>query len=435
MTPLPIFLHLGLYLRILCISRGFTRSLWVQLDRVRHLPVYLQHCRKPLPSFSSWFSHLPSMSTFNTSENEVSIFFLTGIPGTEHAHIWVSIPICLMYLVAILGNCTILFFIKSEPSLHEPMYYFLSMLALSDLGLSLSSLPTMIRIFLFNAPGISPDACFVQEFFIHGFSAMESSVLLIMSLDRFIAICHPLRYTSILTSARVINIGLAFSLKNVLLILPFPFTLKHLRYCKKSLLSHSYCLHQDVMKLACSDNKVNVIYGLFVAVTGILDFTFIFMSYMMILKAVLRIASQKQRLKVLNTCVSHICAVLIFYVPIISLAVIYRFAKHSPALIRILMADGFLLVPPLMNPIVYCVKSQQIRNRILGKLGQKHNWQGCLTALQTRSEHDTEQAEQLSKDSHHVLTALQYHLSTHYLRLKNQPCKYVGLGFRIRAQT
>ncbi|XP_066216752.1 olfactory receptor 51A7-like [Saccopteryx leptura] len=310
------------------------------------------------------------MCIFNTSE--ISTFFLIGIPGIEPANIWISIPICFIYLVAILGNCTILFFVKTQTCLHEPMYYFLSMLAVSDLGLSLSSLPTMLKVFLFNAPGISPDACIAQEFFIHGFSAMESSVLLIMSFDRFIAIYSPLRYTSILTSARVSKIGFVFSLKNVLLILPFPFTLKHLRYCKKNLLSHSYCLHQDVMKLACSDNKVNVIYGLFVALTAILDLTFIFMSYVLILKAVLSIASQKKRFKALNTCVSHICAVLIFYVPIISLAVIYRFAKHSFPIAKILMADIFLLVPPLMNPIVYCVKSQQIRNLVLGKLCQKH---------------------------------------------------------------
>ncbi|XP_051679199.1 olfactory receptor 51A4-like isoform X1 [Oryctolagus cuniculus] len=311
------------------------------------------------------------MSILNISEIEISTFYLVGFPGLESANIWISIPICLVYIIAILGNCTILFFIKTEPSLHEPMYYFLSMLALSDLGLSFSSLPTMLRIFLFNAPGISLDACFAQEFFIHGFSAMESSVLLIMSFDRFIAICNPLRYTTILTSARVTQIGLAFSLKNFLLILPFPITLKHLRYCKKNLLSHAYCLHQDVMKLACSDNKVNVIYGLFVALSGILDITFIFMSYVMILKAVLSIASQKERFKVLNTCVSHVCAVLIFYVPIISLSVIYRLSKHSSPISRILMADVFLLVPPLMNPIVYCVKSQQIRMRVVAKLCKK----------------------------------------------------------------
>ncbi|XP_004642142.1 olfactory receptor 51A4-like [Octodon degus] len=308
------------------------------------------------------------MSVLNSSETEISTFYLVGIPGMESAHVWISIPICLMYTVAILGNCTILFFIKTEPSLHEPMYYFLFMLALSDLGLSFSSLPTMLRVFLFNATDVSPNACFAQEFFIHEFSAMESSVLLIMSFDRFVAICNPLRYTSILTISRVAQIGVAFCFRNVVFLLPFPFTLKRLHFCNKNHLTHSYCLHQDVMKLACSDNKVNVIYGLFVALLGFLDIGFIFLSYVLILKVVLSIASQKERLKVLNTCVSHICAVLIFYVPIISLAIIHRFGKHSSVLIRILLADVLLLVPPLMNPIVYCVKSQQIRKLTLEKV-------------------------------------------------------------------
>ncbi|XP_045871872.1 olfactory receptor 51A4-like [Meles meles] len=311
------------------------------------------------------------MSIFNTSEGEISTFFLIGIPGMEHAHNWVSIPICFMYLLAILGNCTILFFIKTETSLHEPMYYFLSMLAFSDLGLSISSLPTMLRIFLFNATGISPDACFAQEFFIHGFSAMESSVLFIMSIDRLIAIYSPLRYTSILTSVRIFKIVLVFAIKSILLVFPFPFILKRLKFCRKNLLSHSYCLHQDVMKLACSDNRVNVIYGLFVALTGMLDLICISVSYLLILKIVLGIASHKGRIKVLNTCISHISAVLIFYVPIITLAIIHRFAKNISPVVRVIIADTFLLVPPLMNPIVYSVKSQQIRNLILMKLCER----------------------------------------------------------------
>ncbi|XP_074153628.1 olfactory receptor 51A7-like [Sminthopsis crassicaudata] len=306
------------------------------------------------------------MSDLNTSE--VKLFFLIGIPGLEHTHIWISIPICLMYLIAILGNCTILLVIKTETSLHEPMYYFLSMLAISDLGLSLSSLPTMLRIFLFNAPGISPDACFTQEFFIHGFTVMESSVLLIMSFDRFIAIHNPLRYSSILTTARISKMGLVMAIRSFLLVLPFPLTLKRLSYCHKNLLSHSYCLHQDLMKLACSNNRVNVIYGFFVALCTMMDLACIALSYLLILKTVLGIASISERLKVFNTCVSHICAVLIFYVPIITLAAMHRFAKHKSPLVMVFIANIFLLVPPLMNPIVYCVKTRQIREKILGKL-------------------------------------------------------------------
>ena len=193
------------------------------------------------------------MAVLNNSE--VQLFLLIGIPGLEHAHERISIPICLLYLVAIMGNNTILFIIKTEPSLHEPMYYFLAMLAISDLGLSFSSLPTMLRIFLFNAMEISPNACFAQEFFIHGFTNLESSVLLVMSFVRFLASHNPLRYSSILPNARVAKMGLVFLIKSMLLVLPFPFTLKRLTYCRKSLISHSYCLHQDVMKLACSDNS------------------------------------------------------------------------------------------------------------------------------------------------------------------------------------
>ncbi|XP_012311883.2 olfactory receptor 51A7 [Aotus nancymaae] len=306
------------------------------------------------------------MSDLNNSE--VKFFLLIGIPGLEHAHIWFSIPICLMYLVAIMGNCTILFIIKAEPSLHEPMYYFLAMLVVSDMGLSLSSLPTMLRIFLFNSMRISPNACFAQEFFIHGFTVMESSVLLIMSLDRFLAIRNPLRYSSILTSDRVAKMGLTLAIRSILLVLPFPITLRRLKYCQKNLLSHSYCLHQDTMKLACSDNKINVIYGFFIALCTMLDLALILLSYVLILKTVLSIASLAERLKALNTCVSHICAVLTFYVPIITLAAMHRFAKHKSPFAVILIADMFLLVPPLMNPIVYCVKTRQIWEKILGKL-------------------------------------------------------------------
>ncbi|XP_027703055.1 olfactory receptor 51A4-like [Vombatus ursinus] len=311
------------------------------------------------------------MSSFNISKGEVFTFLLIGIPGLEHTHIWISIPICFIYFVTIFGNCTILIIIKTESSLHKPMYYFLSMLAFSDLGLSLSSLPTMLRVFLLNAPRISADACFAQQFFIHGFSLMESSVLMIMSFDRFIAIHNPLRYSTILTNARATKLSLLLTMISFLLILPFPFTLKSLTYCKRTLLSHSYCLHQDVMKLACSDNKVDIIYGFFVALVGMLDLVLISISYIFILKTVLGIASHQEQLKALSTCVSHICAVLIFYIPIITLAVLYRFGKHAPLLIRILMADVLLLVPPLMNPIVYCVKTQQIRIRVLRKLHLK----------------------------------------------------------------
>ncbi|XP_039347752.1 olfactory receptor 51G2-like isoform X1 [Mauremys reevesii] len=306
------------------------------------------------------------MSAVNDTNFNSVVFLLTGIPGKEDVHLWVSIPFCLMYIISIVGNSVILFIIKTDPSLHEPMYIFLSMLAITDLGLSIVTIPTILGIYLFNSREISLNACFAQLFFIHFLAKIESSVLLLMAFDRFIAICNPLRYASILTLPRIAKMGLVFVLRGVAVALPFPFLLKRFRYCRDNVLSHSYCLHQDVMKLACSDITVNTIYGMFTTVFTLgLDSVLIFLSYVMILKTVLSIASHTECLRALNTCVSHLCAVLLFYIPDIGLAVIHRFGNSSPHLFKILLGYVYLLVPPLINPIVYSVKSKHLRARII----------------------------------------------------------------------
>ncbi|KAM9170822.1 olfactory receptor 51G2-like [Pangshura tecta] len=319
------------------------------------------------------------MSAVNDTKLNSAVFLLTGIPGKENIHLWVSIPFCLMYVISIVGNSVILFIIKTDPSLHEPMYIFLSMLATTDLGLSISSMPTtmnlgilissmptILGIYLFNSREITLDACFSQLFFIHSFQCIESSILLLMAFDRFIAIHNPLRYPSILTLLRIAKMGLVFVLVRFALTVPLPFLLKRFHYCRANVLSHSYCLHQEVMKLACSDITVNSIYGLVVTFLMMgLDSLLIFLSYVMILKTVLSITSHAECLRALNTCVSHLCAVLLFYTPEISLSVIHRFWKGSSPLLQILLGYVYLLVPPLMNPIVYSVKSKHLRVRII----------------------------------------------------------------------
>ncbi|XP_044842762.1 olfactory receptor 51G2-like [Mauremys mutica] len=306
------------------------------------------------------------MSAVNDTKFNSAVFLLTGIPGQEDVHLWISIPFCLIYVISIVGNSVILFIIKTDRTLHEPMYIFLSMLAITDLGLSISTMPTMLGIFLFNSREISLNACFAQLFFIHSLSYIESSVLLLMAFDRFVAISNPLRYASILNALRIARMGLFFVLRSVALNIPLPFLLKRFRYCRDNVLSHSYCLHQEVMKMACSDITVNSIYGLSIKLLMVgLDSLLIFLSYVMILKTVLSVASHAERLKALNTCISHLCAVLLFYIPEIGLSVIHRFGNSSSHFLQILLGYVYLLVPPLMNPIVYSVKSKHLRARII----------------------------------------------------------------------
>ncbi|CAM5074393.1 unnamed protein product, partial [Eretmochelys imbricata] len=306
------------------------------------------------------------MSALNDTKFNSAVFLLTGIPGQEDIYLWISIPFCFMYVILILGNSVILFIIKTDPSLHEPMYIFLSMLAVTDLGLSLSTMPMILGIYLFNSREISLDSCFAQVFFIHSLSLTESSMLLLMAFDRFVAICNPLRYASILTAPRIAKLGLVFVLRGVVLVFPVPFLLKRFRYCRANILSHSYCLHQEVMKMACSDITVNSIYGLSVKLLTVgLDLFLIFLSYVMIIKTVLSVASPMESLRALNTCISHLCTVLLFFTPEIGLSVIHRFGNSSSHLLQILLGYVYLLVPPLMNPIVYSVKGKHLCARII----------------------------------------------------------------------
>ncbi|CAM5072960.1 unnamed protein product, partial [Natator depressus] len=289
------------------------------------------------------------MSAVNDTKLNSVIFLLTGLPCNGDAHLWISLPFCFMYVISVVGNSVILFIVKTDPSLHEPMYIFLSMLAITDLGISITTIPTILGIYFFNSREISLDACLAQLFFIHLLQCIESSVLLLMAFDRFIAIHNPLRYASILTPPRIAKMGLVAVLRAMVIILPLPFLLKRFRYSRANVLSHSYCLHQEVMKMACSDITVNSIYGLFTKLLTMgLDSLLIFLSYVMILKTVLSIASHAECLRALNTCVSHLCAVLLFYTPEISLSVIHRFGKGSSPLLQILLGYISLLLPSLM---------------------------------------------------------------------------------------
>ncbi|XP_057268677.1 olfactory receptor 51G2-like [Pezoporus wallicus] len=308
----------------------------------------------------------------NGSFYQPSAFFMTGIPGLEAFHHWISIPFCALYLIALSGNCMILFIIKKTQSLHEPMYYFLSMLAVTDLGLVFCTLPTTLGIFWFNVRRIGFDACLTQTYFIHTLSFIESSVLLAMAFDRFIAISHPLRHPSILTKTTVVKIGLAILVRGMVSLLPIPFLLKRLTYCGKTELSHSFCFHSDIMNLACADIKVNVFYGMIILLSTVgMDFIFIVLSYILIIKTVVSLATKEECLKALNTCVSHICAVLVFFIPMISLSMIHRFGKNIPPLVNTLVAYTYLIIPPALNPIIYSIKSSHIREALIRALWKK----------------------------------------------------------------
>ena len=311
--------------------------------------------------------------TCNSSiEFTPATFTLVGIPGLEAEHIWISISFCLMYTIIFLGNGIILHIVWFDPALHQPMYFFLATLAFVELGVSVSTLPTVFGIFLFGINDLSFGGCLLQMFSMHSFTLMESGVLLAMSVDHFVAIYSPLRYTTILTIPRISWMGVTIASRSVVLMFPLLLLLKHLPFCSHNALTHSYSLHSDLIKVPCGDTRPNSVFGLFViSFTFGLDSLLIVISYMPILHTVLGIASGAGWWRALNTCASHTSALLVYYAPVISLSLMHRFGHHLPLLLQTVMAKVYLVFPPVANPIVYSIKTKEIHRSTVHTLSKK----------------------------------------------------------------
>ncbi|XP_036603222.1 putative olfactory receptor 52P1 [Trichosurus vulpecula] len=305
------------------------------------------------------------MTLYNHSHVSPTTFILMGIPGLEVSHFWIAFPFCSMYVMAVLGNLVVLLVVWTEPGLHQPMYLFLCMLSAIDLVLCTSTVPRLLALFWAGTAEITFGACATQMFFIHGFSAVESGILLAMAIDRYVAICRPLRYGTLLPLGTVGCMGLAAVFRGLGLMTPLTCLLARLHYCGQ-VIAHSYCEHMAVVKLACDDTRANNVYGITAATLVVgTDSICIALSYALILRAVLALSSKEARAKTFGTCGSHLGVILLFYTPGLFSFYTQRFGQHVPRHVHILLADLYLVVPPMLNPIIYGMKTKQIRDGAL----------------------------------------------------------------------
>ncbi|XP_010121499.1 PREDICTED: olfactory receptor 52B2-like [Chlamydotis macqueenii] len=302
------------------------------------------------------------MAAPNLSASHPTFFILVGIPGMEKSHTWISVPVCVMYSAALLGNLVLLVTIVKERSLHQPMYLFLGMLAVCDLLLSTATVPKTLSVLWSLSTQISFNGCLAQMFSIYFVFVAESAILLAMAFDRYVAICDPLRYLTILTRSVVGKVGVVALIRSFCIMFPAIFLLKRLPYCGHNVMPHTYCEHIGVARLACADISVNIWYGVAAAfLSAGLDAISITISYVLIFRCLWGLLSPRASPKALHTCGSHLCVIAMFYTPAFFSFLGHRFSQHVPQHVLISLANLYVVVPPMLNPVIYGVRTREIR--------------------------------------------------------------------------
>ncbi|KAL1774679.1 olfactory receptor 56B2 [Sigmodon hispidus] len=297
----------------------------------------------------------------NSSLFQVSEFILMGFPGIHSWQHWLALPLALLYVLALIANTLIVTVIYQEDSLHQPMYYFLGILAIVDMGLATTIMPKILAILWFNAKTISLNECFAQMYAIHTFVAMESGIFVCMAIDRYVAICRPLRYPSIVTESFVVKATLFMAIRNCVSPMSVPVLAAQRNYCSRNQIDHCLCSNLGVTSLSCDDRKINSINQMVLAWTimgG--DLGLIMISYALILQSVLKLNSAEAASKALSTCTSHLILIFFFYTVIIVISITHS-AKMSVPVIPVLLNVLHNVIPPALNPMVYALKNKELK--------------------------------------------------------------------------
>ncbi|XP_061072283.1 olfactory receptor 52D1-like [Conger conger] len=269
----------------------------------------------------------------------------------------------LNYLVILFCNLSLMATIIMNKSLHQPMYLLLFNLPVNDLIGSSALFPQLIKQILLDSGYIEVSNCIVQAFFIHVYGVGSVFILVAMAYDRYMAICNPLKYSTIMTHSHIIRIIALVWLMDLLLMGVLFFLLLRLPRCR-SLMSHSYCDNPSLLRLVCADTTINNIYGLcLLASMQVFSVGMIIFTYLQILYACFKSKRPDTKSKAVQTCATHLTVFLLLECLGLFTIISYRI-KHLSPHSRRMIGVSTLIFPPTLNPIIYGLKTKEIRQRI-----------------------------------------------------------------------
>lgn len=292
----------------------------------------------------------------------VMLFTLSGLNFALEQRIFLFILVLLWYLMIILGNAFLILAIILDKNLHEPMYIFLCNLCINALYGSVGFFPKLLMDLL-SSHVISYAGCLLQGFVIHSSTCSDFSILALMAYDRYVAICQPLVYHSVMTKQKVSIFVFLSWLIPLNCMLMNTATLLGSKLCG-SHINRIYCVNWMIVNLACSPPKANAIVGYVNMLFYFGHFAFIIWSYIYMIRTCL--SSQEDRVKFMQTCFPHLISLIIYTASVLLDLMYMRFgpADFSQDLSNFLAIE-FLLIPPIVNPLVYGLKLTKVRNKIL----------------------------------------------------------------------
>ncbi|KAM6933379.1 olfactory receptor 52K1 [Xenentodon cancila] len=273
------------------------------------------------------------------------------------------IPFSLMFVVSLLANSLLIYVVFSQRSLHQPMSILIAGMACVELCLPVFFVPNMLLNFLFDWRGVSLIGCLIQMHFIHFFGAFQTTFLVWMALDRYFAICTPLYYHERMAPLRFLKFIIPLVFRNALIITQFVVLAGKRSFCS-FVINHCFCEHMALVELSCGSTAINSLAGLIaVFFIPVLDFFIITGSYAVIFISVLK--SSSSSFKALHTCVTHIIVLTLSLSVALIAFLSYRIRNSLPASMRVFFSTMYLLFPSCFNPIIYGVRTTEIRQHML----------------------------------------------------------------------
>ncbi|EGW12346.1 olfactory receptor 1468 [Cricetulus griseus] len=297
------------------------------------------------------------------NQTVISQFLLLGLPiPREQQHLFYALFLT-MYLTTVLGNLLIIILILLDSHLHTPMYFFLSNLSFSDLCFSSVTMPKLLHNMQSQVPFIPYAGCLAQTYFFLFFGDLESFLLVAMAYDRYVAICFPLHYTSIMSPKLCVSLVLLSWVLTASHAMLHTLLLTRLSFCENNVIPHFFCDLSALLKLACSDIHINELVVLIIGgLVVVLPFLLIIGSYAQIVSSILKVPSTRGVHKVFSTCGSHLSVVSLFFGTIIGLYLCP--SANNSTMKDTVMSMMYTVVTPMLNPFIYSLRNRDMKGAL-----------------------------------------------------------------------